>query len=155
MKHQQGVYSVEFALVGTVFFITLFSVLEVGRLFFTWNVLAEASRRTARLAVVCDLDRDAMQPHADMLAAAAFDNQPLVPNLSAANLKIQYLNFDGSQASKFSEIRLVRAEIINYSFDLLIPGLSIQLNSPSFSATLPRESLGVTRYGYTQCQATA
>ena len=45
----------------------------------------------------------------------------------------------------FNRIRYVTAHFIKYQHQLLIPGLSLTLNSPSFSATLPRESLGVTR----------
>jgi len=56
LNKQHGVYSIEFALVGAVFFLLLFAVLEVGRLFFVWNVLTEASRRGARLATVCHFD---------------------------------------------------------------------------------------------------
>ena len=44
---QQGVYAVEFAIAGSLFFLLLFAVLEIGRLFFTWNVLTEVTRRGA------------------------------------------------------------------------------------------------------------
>jgi len=151
-KHKQsGVYSIEFAIVGTLFFIVLFAVLEIGRLFFVWNVLTEASRRGARLATVCDFNQAGVAAFDDMVTAALFDNIQLVPNLNAANLRIQYLRLNGAPAADFSSIRLVRAEIINYQHQLLIPGFTFTINSPSFATTLPRESLGVTRFKYTQC----
>lgn len=150
-KNQRGVYAVEFAIVGSVFFIILFAVLEVGRLFFVWNILTEASRRGARLATVCDLDQNAVAAHNDMITAALFDNVTLVPNLSAPNLTIEYLQYNGTPAPDFNNIRLVRASITNYQHQMIIPGLFLTLNSPSFSTTLPRESLGVTRFKYTQC----
>jgi len=148
---QQGVYTIEFAIVGAVFFLLLFAVLEVGRLFFVWNVLTEASRRGARLATVCYFDHGAVSAFAPMREAALFNKVPMAPNLSIANLKISYLQLDGSPVGDIDEIKLVRAEIINYQHQLIIPGLFMTLNSPSFATTLPRESLGATRKGPTYC----
>ena len=151
---ERGVYSVEFAIVGGLFFLLLFAVLEVGRLFFVWNVLTEASRRGARLATVCYFDTTVstdLKAYEPMLRAAMFDNSTLAPSLTWSNLKVSYLNFDGSLAADKDDIELVRAEIINYQHQLIIPGLFITLNSPSFATTLPRESLGVTRQRTTLC----
>lgn len=148
---QQGVYSIEFAIVGAVFFLLFFAVLEVGRLFFVWNVLTEASRRGARLATVCHFDRDTLSAFDPMREAALFDKIPMAPNLSIENLKISYLELNGTPVVDPDDIELVRAEIINYQHQLTIPGLFMTLNSPSFSTTLPRESLGVTRTKYTSC----
>ncbi len=155
---QRGVYTIEFAIVGAVFFLVLFAVLEVGRLFFVWNVLTEASRRGARLATVCHFDHGALsaseedRPAFDfMLEAALFDNVSIAPSLSKENLKISYLDLNGSLVADTDDIKLVRAQIINYQHQLIIPGLFLTLNSPSFSTTLPRESLGATRKGSTSC----
>lgn len=148
---QRGIYAVEFAIVGSIFFLFLFAVLEIARLFFTWNVLAEVTRRTARLAVVCDLDQTNVNAYTDMINAALFNNNPLITNLAASNIKVEYLGITGLAVTNFSRIRYIRANIVNYQHQLLIPGLSLTLNSPTFSTTLPRESLGVTRFGITQC----
>lgn len=151
LHKQSGVYSIEFAIVGGLFFILLFAVLEVGRLFFVWNVLTEASRRGARLATVCDFNQIDMLVDSEMISAALFNNVALVPNLKPENLKVEYLQFNSSLATDFVAIDLVKAEIINYQHQLIIPGLFLTLNSPSFTTILPRESLGVTRWKYTQC----
>jgi len=151
---QQGVYTIEFAIVGAVFFLLLFAVLEVGRLFFVWNVLTEASRRGARLATVCHFDHASVSAFNPMREAALFDKVPMAPELAIANLRISYLQLNGTQiidSSNVNDIDLVRAEIINYQHQLIIPGLFMTLNSPSFSTTLPRESLGATRTKYTSC----
>jgi len=152
---QHGVYTIEFALVGAVFFLLLFAVLEVGRLFFVWNVLTEASRRGARLATVCHFDHGetsgtiaAFDP---MREAALFDKIALAPNLSVSNLQVSYLQMNGTAVTDIDDISLVRAEIVNYQHQLIIPGLFLTLNSPSFSTTLPRESLGATRTTHTNC----
>ena len=151
-KNKKGVYSVEFAIVAAVFFILLFAVIECARLMYTWNVLTEVSRRSARLATVCQVST-ASSPFSPtspaVLNAATFD-QSLI-RITPENVDISYLNFNGAAATSFAEIRLVRAEIVNYQHSLLIPFFFITLNSPSFSTTLPAESLGVTRYGYTDC----
>jgi len=151
LHKQSGVYSIEFAIVGGLFFILLFAILEVGRLFFVWNVLTEASRRGARLATVCNFNQVNMLADSEMISAALFNNVALVPNLTPANLNIDYLQANGSLATDFVAIDLVRAEIVNYQHQMIIPGLFLTLNSPSFTTTLPAESLGVTRWKYTQC----
>jgi len=157
-RKQQGVYSVEFAIVGGLFFILLFAVFEVGRLFFVWNILTEASRRGARLATVCYFDTTAISSYEPMRRAAMFDNTSLAPGLTWSNLNISYLRLDGSvvnAADDINDIKLVRAEIVNYQHQLIIPGLFTVLNSPKFSTTLPRESLGVTREKTTLCLPTS
>ncbi|WP_137165998.1 TadE/TadG family type IV pilus assembly protein [Salinimonas lutimaris] len=150
-KHEQGVYSVEFAIVGMVFFVVLFAVFEVGRLFFTWNVITEVSRRVARLAVVCDFDQANQLVDSNAVLFAVNDLAPLIPGFSAANVSVSYLTEEGVLAASYSDIDLVRAEVVNYQHQFLVPGLSFTLNAPGFASTLPRESLGVTRWGYTVC----
>ncbi|WP_310733455.1 TadE/TadG family type IV pilus assembly protein [Colwellia sp. BRX10-3] len=148
----------EFAIVGGLFFILLFAVFEVGRLFFVWNVLTEASRRGARLATVCYFDTATISAYEPMRRAAMFDNITLAPGLTWSNLKISYLRLDGSvvdAADDLNDIKLVRAEIDKYEHQLIIPGLFITLDSPKFATTLPRESLGVTREKTTLCLPTS
>ncbi|WP_299804714.1 TadE/TadG family type IV pilus assembly protein [uncultured Shewanella sp.] len=147
ISRTRGVYAVEFSIVASVFFLFLFSSIEVGRLLYTYNVLHEAARRAARIAVVC-------QVSTDIRAKALFNGANLVPNLTNNNLSITYLQLDGSNATDLvygSDIRLIRAEIINYQHQFLVPGLTQTLNSPTFSATLPRESLGVFKGGTSDC----
>lgn len=143
MIKQRGVYVIEFTLVAAVFFILLFAAIEFGRLLFTYNVLHEASRRAARLAVVC-------QVNSDINSIALFNDAEILPNLNATNLTISYLSYDGNNASGI-DIDLVRAEIKDYQHQFLVPGLYRTLNSPTFVTTLPRESLGVFKGGTTDC----
>ncbi|GIU27945.1 TadE/TadG family type IV pilus assembly protein [Shewanella sp. MBTL60-007] len=143
MKKQNGVYAVEFTFVAGIFFVALFAAIEFGRLLFTYNVLHEASRRAARLAVVC-------QVNSDINSIALFNDASILPNLTASNLNISYLAYDGTPATGI-EIDLVRAEITGYNHQFLVPGLYRTLNSPTFSTTLPRESLGIFQGGTTDC----
>lgn len=143
MKRQSGVYMVEFAIVGSIFLLLLFAIIEIGRLLYTYNVLHEASRRAARLAVVCQVD-------SDITNISLFKGAKLIPNLNASNLSISYRDLNGSITTG-NDIDMVRAEIINYQHQFLLPGLSLFLNSPNFTTNLPRESLGVYRGGTTNC----
>ncbi|WP_076411321.1 TadE/TadG family type IV pilus assembly protein [Shewanella sp. UCD-KL12] len=136
MKYQKGVYAVEFAIVGGFFLFLLFAIIEVGRLMFTYNVLHEASRRAARIAVVCQID------DTDISNMALFYGANLIPNLSPSNLTISYLDEAGNTATGI-DIALVRADISNYQHQFLVPGLARVINSPTFTTFLPRESLGV------------
>ncbi|MCL1048204.1 pilus assembly protein [Shewanella abyssi] len=148
MKRIRGVYAIEFSIVASVFFLLLFSAIEVGRLLYTYNVLHEAARRAARIAVVCLITDDTR-------TLGLFNGASLVPNLGIGNLYISYLDIDGTNSTDFtygSDIRLVRAEIKNYQHQFIVPGLSLTLNSPTFSSTLPRESLGVFKGGTTTCE---
>lgn len=151
IHRQQGIYSVEFVVVGALFFTALFAVFEIGRLFFTWNVVTEASRRMARLAVVCDFDQENQLVDNQAVDYAMADLLPLLPNFSAANISVSYLTEEGAAALSYAQIDMIRAEIVNYQHQFLVPGATFTLESPAFATTLPRESLGVTRWGYTVC----
>ncbi|TRX54440.1 TadE/TadG family type IV pilus assembly protein [Thalassomonas sp. M1454] len=154
---QDGLYTVEFAIVGSLFFLLFFACIEIGRLFFTWNVLTEVSRRGARLATVCNAlsdtsDASSVNELLGVTQLATFSGIQIIPNLTTDNIEITYLELDGSEAGSLSDIRLVRAEIVNYQHELLIPGLYLTLNSPTFKTTLVSESLGAIPGGnYTVC----
>ncbi|GAA4879552.1 TadE/TadG family type IV pilus assembly protein [Ferrimonas pelagia] len=151
VRRQRGTYLTEFAIVASVVFTAIFAVLEVARLMYTYNVLTEASRRSARLAAVCAPNNPAGVPsvYEDLKSLALFDGTTLVKNLTNDNLTIDYLDKDGASALTYSAISLVRASISDYQHQLLIPGFFITLNAPTFVTILPRESLGATRFGIT------
>jgi len=155
-KKQQGITSVEFAIVGSVFFMVLLGVIEVGRLLFTWNALAEATRRGARVAAVCPPNHSAIR------RIAVFDDvdgtgvSPIITGLTENNVLVSYLRVDGSLAgdlsvvANYTAIAYVRVEIIatgtnQFQYQMFIPTLTNMITAPSFAATIPRESLGVPR----------
>ena len=149
-RRMRGVYVVEFAIVGLLLFIVLFGVLEMGRLFFTVNALNETVRRGARLAAVCEIHEPRILRRAIFNAAEDSGASSLIANLETADLTLVYLDESGAaianpaQASTtgFNAIRYVQLRVENFTFDLLIPGLSGVITLPPFSSTLPRESLG-------------
>lgn len=144
-KKQQGMTSVEFAIIGGVFFLVLFAVLEFGRLMYAMNLLDEITRRGARLAAVCPVDTTSQTFVSDQ---ARF-NGDFLPGLDAAMVTIEYFEDDGdpadlsNPATAVTLIRYVRASINGYQHQLLIPGLNLNVPVPDFSTTIPSESLGV------------
>lgn len=146
-KSMQGVYVVEFAIVGLLLFVLLFGVLEMGRLLFTVNVLNESVRRGARLAAVCNIQDPTILRRA-VFADVDKATSNIVRNLDTADLTISYLDENGakiadpSPSGGFSQIRFVQVSIEQFSFSLLIPTLKGQFLLQPFRAILPRESLG-------------
>jgi len=154
-KKQQGVTSVEFAIVGSVFFMVLLGVIEVGRLLFTWNALAEATRRGARVAAVCPPNHSAIRRIAVFNDENGTGVSPIISGLTINNIRVSYLGEDGAPVgdvtveADYLDIEYVRVEIdVNnnpFQFQMLIPTLNRMVTAPRFAATIPRESLGVPR----------
>ncbi|MDX1302221.1 TadE family protein [Photobacterium sp.] len=155
-RKQHGVTIVEFTIVASLFFILIFAIIEFGRLMFTWHTLNETTRRAARIASVCQVSAT---EQTDVITSAFIDSVPL-PNFTAANIELRYLGEDGTPITgdlttpaKFNDISFIEARIINYQINLIIPlaTFDVDFTAPDFSTILPRESLGVTRTGFTDC----
>ncbi|MGH8353196.1 MAG: TadE/TadG family type IV pilus assembly protein [Pseudomonas sp.] len=148
-KRMQGVYVVEFAIIGVLLFTLLFGVLEMGRLYFTVGTLNEVVRRGARLATVCDISDPVVLRRAIFNAATDSGASDLIGNLDTADLTLIYLDENGAVVASpgdggagFSSIRYAQLSIQNFPFNLLIPGFGGVFTLPAFRAILPRESLG-------------
>jgi len=148
-KYQQGLASVEFAFVGLVVFVVLFAAIEMGRLMFTLNLLREATYRGARLASVCPIGDP------KIALTAVFDNAgtPLLSALTTANIEVSYLDINGNQIyntsnpQNFIGIRYVKVQIVNFTYNYIIPGLNLSFTTKSYPTTLPTQSLGISREG--------
>lgn len=151
-RPQKGITSVEFAIIGVLLMIVMFAVIEFGRALYVMNALTEATRRGARLAVVCPVGDP--KP----ASAAVFDNgsgsSAAVSGLTTANIQVQYLDASGTAlanpSGSFSSIRSVRVSIVGFTQPLIIPIVMPSIPMSGFSTTLPRESLGVPRQGTVQ-----
>lgn len=126
---QRGLTTVEFAVVGVVFIMVLFAVIEFGRIVFTMNMLQEGARRAARVAAVCAINDPAIAGKASL------------PGLHELNVDVQYLPHDGVPN------RFVRVTISGYVMRIAIPFINPEFAAPEFSVTLPAESLGVPGVG--------
>lgn len=128
MQRQRGVAAVEFALVATILLMLVVGAMEMGRMLFYWNSAAEATRLGARMAVVCDLNDAAIKTRMQQMFSA----------LPADKISITYL----PSGCTIDTCKWVTVSIgSGVSFTPLIPLLSLTVSLPSFSTTLPRESL--------------
>lgn len=126
-KHQRGAAAVEFALVAIIFFMLLIGIVEMGRVLFTWNAAAEATRYGARVAVVCGFND----------AAILSRMQKIMPALTAANVSVGYTPSGCSVAN----CQQVSVSIVNVPVTTFIPRAAMTLMVPPFTTTLPRESM--------------
>lgn len=129
-----GAVAVEFALIAALFLVLLLvGIVELGRAFFYMNATAEATRRGARIAVVCDKGsadehvRAVMREFVRVLPASsiAIDWQPA--NCAAA----------GAPPCESVTVRVLPGA----TFETLIPFVPLPWTLPSFATTLPRESM--------------
>ena len=141
-KYQKGTTTVEFAVIGFVLFLILFSFIEVGRLMFTLNTINELTRRAARVAVVCPVNHAEITTIANLNAPGEGSNNSFLSGMSGANFDIDYLDEFGAETATFTEIDFIRVSLTGYQYEMLIPGLNISIDVPPFVTTLPVESLG-------------
>ncbi|MEJ2087073.1 MAG: TadE/TadG family type IV pilus assembly protein [Gammaproteobacteria bacterium] len=153
--HQKGLAAVETALVAAVVLVVLFAVFEIGRVFFVANALEEATRRGARVAAVCQVNDPAIVEIALFNNSGGGGTSPLVYGLTSANIRVDYISNDGTvitdPVGNFTAIDAVRVSVQNYQHELIIPFFMRTISMPAFATTFPRESLGVTREGFTRC----
>jgi hypothetical protein len=148
---QAGTTTVEFAIIGVVAMMVLFSVIEFSRLVFVLNTLTEATRRGARMAAVCPVNDPAIANVTIFNAPGGGGASPIVSGLTTGNVVLEYLNDAGTviavPAANFMQIRYVRVRIANFQHTLLIPLFNLTFPLPGYPSTLPRESLGIPRVG--------
>jgi len=148
---QAGTTSVEFAIIGLVAMVVLLALLEFSRLVFELNALNEATRRGARMAVVCPVNDPAIAQVAVFNAPGSGGASRIVSGLTTANVVVEYLSDVGgvvaSPGANFLNIRYVRVRIANLQHTLLIPLKNVTFTLPGYPTTLPRESLGIPRVG--------
>ena len=149
---QKGMTLVEFAIIGAVAMMLIFAVLEIARAFFVAGALSEATRRGARMAVVCPINDPAIAQVATFNAPGAGNTSPIIRDLDTSDFVLEYLNsagtvLDSPATVEFRDIRYIQLRVVNFEHELLIPYANITFTMPEFSTRLPRESLGVPRSG--------
>jgi len=156
IPRQSGLVLVEFAVVAAVLLTVIIGLIDISRMYFTVAALNEATRRGARVAVVCPINDPAIQQAAAFNASGNSGPSPIVGGLLPQHFDVQYLDDTGAAVGNpggggFLEIRYVRVRL-NGGFQLqtFVPGLQQVITAPEFAATLPRESLGIPRVGTVQ-----
>ncbi|MGH9904171.1 MAG: TadE family protein [Pyrinomonadaceae bacterium] len=148
-RGQSGATLVEFAIGATVFLTAMFGIIEFGRLLWTHNALADAARRAARYAV----NQPAANPagtkttgtnvgpsvtairNVGVYGDPAGGSQPMVNNLTPANLNVEYTAFGVGDGT-------VAVTITNYQFQFVIPFIGTTIQMPDYESTLTGENAG-------------
>lgn len=130
----RGAAAVEFALVSLVFFTFLIGAMEMGRLMFYWNTAAEVTRLGARMAVVCNPDTTARD-------AIRVRMRHLLPIVATADIAVSYAPA-GCTATTCQTATVAIATTT--PIQTFIPFVPLAVVMPSFTTTLPRESLQST-----------
>ncbi len=144
-RHQTGITLVEFSIIGSLFLMLLFAILELAIYVYHLQSMNDISRRAARIAAVCVVNDPDIKP------LALTESAP--PGFTAENIQVDYLDTTGSvitdPVASHQNIRFVQAKIINftYGFTQLLNFLGengiVQIQN--FRTVLPIESLGVLR----------
>lgn len=135
-SNERGATLVEFAIGVTVFMTSMFGVVEFGRALWTHNALSDAARRGARYATLhsaTDIDK---VKNVVVYGDPAGGTQPLVPNLSTANVSVNYSTFALNKGT-------VTVGITSYQFQFVIPLFGTSITMPSYITTLTGESVGL------------
>lgn len=134
-ENERGSTLVEFAIGATVFMTAMFGVLEFGRALWTHNALTDAARRGARYATMhAPADADSVK-NVVVYGDPAGGGQPMLPNLSTANVNVTYNNFGLNDGT-------VSVSITGYQFQFVVPIVGTTITMPSYTTTLTAESAG-------------
>jgi hypothetical protein len=126
---QSGATMVEFAIVAVLFFSLLLGIMDFGRLLFTWNAAAEATRWGARIAVVCD------KPTPDQVRTRM---KRILPQLTNGNIVITYY----PDPCTMDTCKAVEVSLSGFTFDPISPFMPFGLTTvPDFRTYLLRESM--------------
>ncbi|HXD30456.1 MAG TPA: TadE/TadG family type IV pilus assembly protein [Pyrinomonadaceae bacterium] len=141
-KNERGASLLELSIVASIFFTSLFGVLEFGRLLWTHNTLRDAARRGARYAVVRKNDAAGIAAVKNMVVygdpnANPATATPVASGLTTSNVQVDYANFNGIQLSARASV-----SIINYQFKFSVPLIGGTMNMPSYRTSQTGESAG-------------
>jgi Flp pilus assembly protein TadG len=133
---ERGATLVEFSIAVTVVLTSMFAVVEFGRALWTHNALTDAARRGARYATLHTPADVANVKNVVVYGDEAGGTQPVVPNLSAANVTVTYTDIGVNKGT-------VSVGITGYQFQFVVPLIGTTINMPAYSTTLTGESVGV------------
>lgn len=136
-RRQNGAAIVEFAIAAVLFFTVLLGIFDFGRILFTWNSVAEATRRGARQAVVCNRGS----------TSVLTSMQKIVPSLTASTVTVNWYDASGaiSASCDSSNCAGVAVSVSGVSVTPTSPVTWIGFSNlvvPGFSTYLPREIMG-------------
>jgi hypothetical protein len=143
-NRQRGAELIEFAFVLIIFLVLLVGIMEFGRWVFTLNAASEATRWGARLAVVCGKNDDIIKKQMKKILRSLKDDEISINYFPEACSTPDCLVTVSLNNAKHT-ILILKPKIDTpkdkplTELDTSIFGKEITL--PTFSTTLPRESL--------------
>jgi TadE-like protein len=158
MKHldrrgERGTSVAEFAMVAMLFFTLIFGIIEFGRMLYTHNALADATRRGARYAVLHP-SASATAVKNEVVYGSNVDadgnptGPPLISGLTPAMVDVSYEGEDTDgdpdtpPTSFGSNLGTATVKINGYTFNLTIPLIGRAVPMPDYATTLSAESAG-------------
>ena len=146
LSKQAGAYIVEVSFTIDIAMFLIFAVIETGRLLYTWSALNLMTQRGARVAAVCPVN-DAKIAQIAVFSSEENTGSMIVPGIGSENILISYFDESGADSTAYEDIAYVNVSITGYAHQMLIPllsseSLSNNILAPTFSTTLPVESLG-------------
>ena len=134
-NNERGATLVEFSIGVLVFATAMFAVLEFGRVLWAHNALTDAARRGVRYATLhAATDVDQVK-NVVVFGDAAGTGNPMLPNLAAEDVDVQYTGFGLNDGTV--------TVTIEYEFQLLIPIIGTTITMPTYSTTLSGECAGL------------
>jgi len=133
--NERGSTLIEFAIAITVFVTVMFAVLEFGRALWVHNALSDAARRGARYAVLHSQGSAEEVKNVVVFGDPAGSGQPMLNNLSTANVNVVYNNFGLNDGT-------VSVSITDYQFQFVVPIIGTTITMPGYTTTLGAESAG-------------
>ena len=154
-QHERGTTVAEFAMVALLFFTLIFGIIEFGRMLFTHNALADATRRGARYAVLhpsaAAADVKNVVVYGDR-ATYDVDGNPtsapvvagLTPSMVAVSYEGEDLDGDPDTAptSFGSNLGSATVKIVGYSFSFSVPVIGRAVPMGDYATSLSAESAG-------------
>ncbi|MCB1755396.1 MAG: pilus assembly protein [Gammaproteobacteria bacterium] len=142
MYRQRGLAAIELAFLTPLFFIVLFGIVEIARMEYVWNTLDSVTQRAARVAVVCPPNHEKIRHIALYGHSENPGSTVSIKGLTDDNIKLEYLDRNFNSTGGAFPITFVRASIVNFEHELLIPFFSKLIQPSEYATTLPAESLG-------------
>ena len=129
MKRERGSAAVEFALVGTLMITLMLTIAGFSHWIFTMEMVADATRSGARMAVVCDVN--------DATIRAAIQNKVPQLQLTNAQVSVQYFPAGCTKVNCQS----VSVSVTGATYAPWFHAGAASFPVPPFTASLPRESM--------------
>jgi Flp pilus assembly protein TadG len=129
VRKVQGSAAVEFALVGSVMIVLMLAIAGFAHWIFTMEMVADATRTGARMAVVCDVN--------DTTIRQTIQNK--VPQLQLTNAQVSVQYFPNG--CDRTNCQSVTVSIAGATYTPWFRAGAASFPVPPFTSTLPRESM--------------